>query len=313
VAAVTAQATQWIRQQFLDRVGSPYVYGGTWSPTDKRQGCDCSALTAHLANGLLYGSAMTYERRDPASGAWITTEAWRPIEVGQRGPFGTITVGSPAEIPADSPLKIALHHGPGGGANSHVWHEFLGMRAESAGSKGLCTGDRALSIHDPYGNDWAYLPAGEPPAATLPPPVELKPGDTGNRVARLQDGLRHVFPAYAGQLTLSGTYDDATAAAVREFQRRTGSEPTGVVDGRTADALARYHITLDGPAPQQPAAPAAPHALSDRELLVEIWEQLRGPGGGGWPQLARPGDTEPPTLVDAIGKLRQELDDHIDG
>lgn len=88
----------------------------------------------------------------------MSTESWRPIEVGQVGPFGTITVASPRDIPADAAVKIALHHGPGGGENSHMWCEVDGVRMESNGTNGCVTGNNALPIDSTYGNDWAYLP-----------------------------------------------------------------------------------------------------------------------------------------------------------
>lgn len=150
----------WWISEFRMRVGNPYVYGGVFSPTNVRQGCDCSALAAHALNGVLFGPAMTWQRVDPTRGnAWITTESWRPIEVGQRGPFGTITVAHPRDFPADAAVKIALHHGPGGGANSHMWVEVDGVRMESNGTSGCVTGSQARSVYDTtYANDWAYLP-----------------------------------------------------------------------------------------------------------------------------------------------------------
>jgi hypothetical protein len=168
--AVLRTNVEWWKARFAERVGNPYVYAGIYSPTNIRQGCDCSALAAHLLNGCLFGPHMTWQRVDPTRGnAWITTESWRPIEVGQRGPFGTITVARPQDIPADAVVKIALHHGPGGGANSHMWMECEGIRMESGGSKGTATGSRALAIDASYGNDWAYLPG--PVDGVGPPPV----------------------------------------------------------------------------------------------------------------------------------------------
>lgn len=150
---------EWWKARFRERVGNRYVYGGIFSPTNVKQGCDCSALAAHALNGVLFGPRMTWQRVDPTRGnAWITTESWRPIKTGQKGPFGTITVSRPEDIPADAAVKIALSHGPGGGANSHMWLEVDGVRMESAGSKGCCTQPYALPIDHRSGNDWAYLP-----------------------------------------------------------------------------------------------------------------------------------------------------------
>ena len=253
----------WILARFNERVGNPYVYAGVWSPTNPRQGCDCSALAAHVLNGVIYGPAMTWQRVDPASGQWITTEAWRPIEVGQRGPFGTITVARPQDIPADAAVKIALHHGPGGGAASHMWVEFAGVRGESAGSKGQVTGGRALAIESSYGNDWAYLPARAGGPVIVAPPQDIPAdwllvGSTGDRVARLQDGLKRVFPSYTAAVRVTGTFDAATDAAVREFQRRTHIEVDGIVGPQTREQLARFGIRPDARAAQPPPPPPPP-------------------------------------------------------
>lgn len=44
-----------------------------------------------------------------------------------------------------------------------------------------------------------------------------------------------------------------------------------------------------------------PASLSDRQLLEDIWTQLRGPAGKGWPQLGGL------TLVDALAQVRDKL------
>lgn len=58
------------------------------------------------------------------------------------------------------------------------------------------------------------------------------------------------------------------------------------------------------------APPAAvkklPQDLTDRELLEDIWTQLRGPGGGGWPQLGANDKGQNLTLVDAIAVQRKD-------
>lgn len=299
--ALTRSNVDWLKARFRERLGNPYVYAGVWSPTNKRQGCDCSALAAHVLNGVLRGPSMTWQRVDQATGAWITTESWRPVEVGQRGPFGTITVARPADIPADAAVKIALHHGPGGGANSHMWLECDGTRMESAGSKGCVTAPAAWPIDHSYGNDWAYLPGpiGGPVTPPTPPIPELGPGSTGDPVKRLQQGLRRVFPAYSRGVPISGVYGPETVTAVKEFQRRAAVTVDGIVGPETSAALTRYGITLAG----APAPARLPAELTDRELLEQIWQQLRGPAGAGWPQLGTDDDGNHLTLVDAIAAL----------
>lgn len=142
------------KRVFFDRLGNPYVYGGMWSPTNLRQGTDCSGLWNDILAAVTTG-AVRWGRE--AEGA--TTESYRYVGgPGSRGPFGTIRAASAAAVPADAPVKIALHHGPGGGANSHMWGEVDGVRMESAGSKGTVTQPAARAFTDPYANDWFYLP-----------------------------------------------------------------------------------------------------------------------------------------------------------
>lgn len=42
----------------------------------------------------------------------------------------------------------------------------------------------------------------------------------------------------------------------------------------------------------------------DRRMLRDVWTQLRGPGGNGWPQLGQNDKGENLTLVDAIAELK---------
>lgn len=163
----------YCKQIFRERLGNPYVYGGVYSKTNKRQGCDCSALVAHMLNAVLFGANMQWNRVDPTQGnAWITTESWRPIEVGQRGPFGTITVASANDFPADAVVKICLHHGPGGGVASHMNCAVDGVLMESNGDNGTCTtGTGAMPLNSSYWNDWAYLPGPITGSGVTPPPA----------------------------------------------------------------------------------------------------------------------------------------------
>ena len=154
---------------FNERVGNDYVYGGVWDPDDPDVGTDCSGLVVAILDACVNGPRMTWSRHG------MTTESWRPIEVGQVGPFGTITVASPADFPPDAAVKVALHHGPGGGAASHMWAECDGVRMESNGSDGCVTGNQAMSVYDTsYANDWAYLPGPIVDAGGQPAPLSKR-------------------------------------------------------------------------------------------------------------------------------------------
>ncbi|QAU06447.1 lysin A [Mycobacterium phage KiSi] len=157
------------------RVGNRYVYGGALSPTNTKQGTDCSEVWQTVLEMML-GRYVPGRQSEAA-----TTESYRrkseggSLPDGVPGPFGTIAVKRPQDIPANAVAKIAFHHGPGGGANSHMWGELDGMRIESAGSKGLVTAPAAWTVDNPYANAWAYLPGvidEDGTAPTVPEPAD---------------------------------------------------------------------------------------------------------------------------------------------
>jgi hypothetical protein len=171
--AVSRQNVDFAKSIGNQRVGNKYVYGGTWSRVWTSVGTDCSGICAHLLDAVTNGPAMNWTRHG------LATESWRPVEVGQRGPFGTICVANPSQFPADAAVKLAIHHGPGGGVNSHMWCEVGGQRFESNGSDGCVTGTRARDVNDTsYANDWHYLPG---PSASAPAPA---PGPVSTQVPR---------------------------------------------------------------------------------------------------------------------------------
>uniref|UniRef100_A0AAU8GQ70 Lysin A n=1 Tax=Mycobacterium phage Pharb TaxID=3136626 RepID=A0AAU8GQ70_9VIRU len=153
------------------RLGDRYAYGGMFSPTNLKQGTDCSGVWNDVL-GMVVGR---FQWGREAEGA--TTESYRYIPIGGVGPFGTIRVASPADIPADAIVKLAFHHEGNGGASSHMWGELDGMRIESASDpKGLCTQPTAWEITNPYANAWAYLPG--PIVEDGSPVTGLEPPDT---------------------------------------------------------------------------------------------------------------------------------------
>jgi hypothetical protein len=48
-----------------------------------------------------------------------------------------------------------------------------------------------------------------------------------------------------------------------------------------------------------------PQDLTDRKVLEDIWMQLLGPEGRGWPQLGQNEHGQNLTLVDALAALRK--------
>lgn len=168
VAGVSRANVEFAKRILADRVGNGYVYGGNWRPDNVKVGTDCSGLVVDICDAVRNGTAMAWSRHG------MSTESWRPIDVGQTGTiFNTICVASPNDFPPDAAVKIAIHHGPGGGANSHTWCEVDGVRGESNGSDGCVTGARARSVYDTaYANDWHYLPGPIGAAAPTVDPFE---------------------------------------------------------------------------------------------------------------------------------------------
>jgi hypothetical protein len=169
--AVTRTNVDFAKRILSQRVGNDYVYGGNWSPTDTSVGTDCSGLVIDICDAVHNGPRMAWSRHG------MSTESWRPIEVGQTGTiFGTVCVAHPRDFPPDAAVKIAIHHGPGGGANSHTWCEVDGIRGESNGSDGCVTGNQAMSVYDTsYANDWHYIPG--PIVGDTPAPQPLSSRD----------------------------------------------------------------------------------------------------------------------------------------
>lgn len=85
--------------------------------------------------------------------------------------------------------------------------------------------------------------------ATTSRPRQLKVGSTGAAVRDLQNGLLFRFPSYAGPIKDSGgangVFGRGTEAVVKEFQRRTSTPITGVVDAWTRGQLTTFGIVWD--------------------------------------------------------------------
>jgi hypothetical protein len=176
----TRKNLSFAEQIAIDRRGDPYIYGGNWDPFDREIGTDCSGCITDMLDASINGTAMEWTRHG------LSTESWRPPSMGgsanpANGPFGTVMVDSPDQLPADAAVWIAFHHGPGGGANSHTWCEvapgLLGLKVETMGSNetlpnggtvlnnGANLDDVTLDVHTvdgvngQYGaNNWWYLP-----------------------------------------------------------------------------------------------------------------------------------------------------------
>jgi hypothetical protein len=176
------------QQIAIDRHLNPYVYGGNWLPLQRWIGTDCSGCVDDILAAVTLGTRMAWKR-------YGSTEDWRPPSMGGHanplnGPFGTVMVDRPSEFPTNAAVYIALHHGPGGGENSHTWCQADQLAIETHGScdqypngatvlntrNSEVYNDSVLSVFGTdYANNWWYLPGpimeDGTPVPTAPSPV----------------------------------------------------------------------------------------------------------------------------------------------
>lgn len=119
------------------------------------------------------------------------------------------------------------------GSNPHVKHVHISLKhtaaAEAAGA-------------------WGYGKAGAPKKKTSASNTKvgtnsgvLSKGSTGAQVKSLQQGMNRVFPSYAN-FSVDSRYGDYTVSVVKEFQRRSGLTPDGVVGPITRAALIKAGV-----------------------------------------------------------------------
>jgi hypothetical protein len=222
------------------RDNKPYGYGGVWKPDNVWATTDCSGIVTHILDALLHGNRMAWSRHG------LSTEAYRYVGgPGSHGPFGTIRVRRPHDIPDHAALRIGLVHGPGGGSNSHMACTLEGTAIESSGTHGQRIGPPARGYDHPLFNDWFYLPGpitdedGTPGSPLTPYPsavVFLRLGSTGNKVRVLQNRLNRDYPLYAN-LVVDGQFGPQTEMVVMEFQRRSGLVVDGIAGPATLTLL----------------------------------------------------------------------------
>lgn len=219
------------------RDNKSYGYGGTWHPTNIWRTTDCSGIVTHTLDGTINGDRMTWSRHG------LSTEAYRYIPVGGKGPFGTINVGSDrADVPHGSVLVIGLQHGPGGGRNSHMACDLESIAIESSGSFGQQYGGPGRHWNHPMFHQFFYLPGvidGAPVSYNPPRPPGIDFidfGDVGERVRVVQRTLNKNYPLYS-KLDVDGEFGPQTLWVVKEFQRRAGLVVDGIVGPATLVAL----------------------------------------------------------------------------
>lgn len=220
------------------RDNKPYCYGGCWVADDVWRTTDCSGIVTHMLDALVNGTAMTWSRHD------LCTESYRYVGgPGSKGPFGTIRVAKPGDIPDDVVLRIGLMHGPGGGDDSHMTCTLdaeYNVAIESSSNYGQQVGGAARGYVHPMFHDWFYLPGpitddeGKISQYPVYPKqlILLRLGSTGPCVRKLQKVLNREYPLYP-DLDVDGQYGPQTEAVVKEFQRRGDLTDDGVAGPAT--------------------------------------------------------------------------------
>jgi LysM repeat protein len=188
---------------FDARLGVDYVYGGCYSQ-DPEQGCDCSYEVSWVIRGYLYGLSGFDWGTHP-----VSTESWgydyntgTPSPPGTVGPYGTIAIASPNDMPDDAALLICIYHG-GGGEDSHMncatgpaitptaLAAPAGKIMESNGDAGTSTNnDGGTAVTSSLWTDWHYLPgpitgvlAPQPPAPPAGSTYTVRSGDSLSEIA----------------------------------------------------------------------------------------------------------------------------------
>lgn len=256
-----------------------YGYGGVWVYGNVGPTTDCSGIVTHMLDALVNGENM----KRPWSRHGLSTEAYRYVGgPGSKGPFGTIRVGRPSDIPADAALGIGLQHGAGGGANSHMACTLKGINIESSGSYGQRVGGPARGYNHAMFHDWFYLPGPIVAGGAVVPVEPAAPGSIylgeqyesqGARVLALQQALNR-DPRFE-DIEEDGEFGPATAASVRQFQQLEKLEVDGIAGPATLAALGLFTPAK----PQVPGAAPAPKPVivgpADDQLVMR-WNNLGG-------------------------------------
>lgn len=186
-------------------------------------------------------------------------------------------VNDPSQFPPDAAVLVALHHGPGGGANSHMWCQVDKLKVETHGTDntfpdgatvlydGVNFLDQVRDVHDTtYANNWWFLPG---PIVEDGTPIPHQPSGVGPAPAgEPQDTL------FADVSEFQCPLDDSYWAATYQDQN-TGPWHYEVVSIRSNDG---DHVDNNFAANYQ----AAVQALNDGrcKLLIVYYYYYWRPG-----------------------------------
>jgi hypothetical protein len=220
------------------RDGFAYNFGGCWERDNVTAATDCSGIVTHTLDALVNGPGMSWSR------CGLSTENYRNVPVGQRGPFDTVRVADPSKFPADAALKIALKHGPGGGANSHMVCELQGQAIESTGGtafRQFIGGGRRIT--NPMFHQWFYLPGSTEVSARGLDCRSSAPAAVAVQQAGYEFLIRYLSAGDPGAVLTAAQTEDlrrhgvsVVAAWEHSPQRMKDGFDAGVVDAQAAAA-----------------------------------------------------------------------------
>lgn len=179
-----------------------------------------------MGGGREHGSGLALDLmvRDAAGGQFVRDYIWRNRE------------------------RLRLRH--------VIWNQRITSTAVSPGVVRLMADRGSVTEnHKDHVHVWFYAGDYQAPAAsssssstpsktTAKDTRTLKRGSRGERVRKLQQGLRAVFPLYAGRLAVDGSFGPATEKAVKEFQRRSRLKADGLVGPATRAMLLRHGVNV---------------------------------------------------------------------
>jgi hypothetical protein len=172
-----------------------------------------------------------------------------PIKVPTAKTFSAAQIKAIQKIVADPILEGCIDWGGDGWARPDAMHfQVQGgiekIRRVAKAIKALDAGVPAKPT-TPTGKAPAKTPAATAAKGSTTLLYQGNPKNNSTRVKKLQAGLNKRFPAYskfAGNG--DGKFGPYTAQVVREFQRRSGLKPDGVVGPTTIKALRKHGINL---------------------------------------------------------------------
>jgi hypothetical protein len=234
----TRKNLSFAQQIAIDRRHNEYIMGGCWNPFDRTKGTDCSDCAGKELAAARDGTAMSWARQ-------VSTESWRPPAMGgnadpDNGPYGTVMVDHPDQFPPKAAVLIALHHGDGTAADSHMWCQVDKLKIETHGSSnqfpdgatvlndGVNFTDQVLDVRDTsYANNWWYLPGPIVEDGT-PIPTQASsggaPAATDTLFADVSEFQPPVDDSYPYKVlsirVCDGTYQDHNFAANYAWMRR---------------------------------------------------------------------------------------------